>query len=161
MGTRPLLTWRWKIDRVVAGADTSTKPGDDYAARVFVFFDVPASQLSLVDRATMKLAKVIHGVDIPAASICYVWDNRWPMGTSRWSPYSDRVRTIVLRSGSAEAGHWASETRDLDADFQAAFGARRPGPTPAMSGLAVGNDTDQTKQAATAWFSDFAWKAGH
>ncbi len=161
MGNRPLLMWRWKIDRVVAGADTNTKPGDDYAARVYVFFDVPASRLSLVDRARMKLAKAIYGVDIPAASICYVWDNRLPMGASRWSPYSDHVRTIVLRSGNAEAGNWVSETRDLDGDFQAAFGAGRPGPTPALTGLAVGNDTDQTKETATAWFGDFVWKARH
>jgi len=159
MGERPMLTWRWKIDRVVAGADTNTKPGDDYAARVYVMFDVPADQLSLVDRAKMKLAKVIYGVDMPAASICYVWDNRMAAGTSRWSPYSNRVRTIVLRSGNGEAGKWVTETRDLDADFQAAFGAGHPGPTPAVTGIAVGNDTDQTNETVTAWFGDFAWKA--
>lgn len=159
MADRPLLSWRWKIDRVVAGADTNTRPGDDFAARVYVSFDVPAAELPLSDRAKMKLAKAIYGMDVPTASLCYVWDNRLPPGTRRWSPYSDRVRTIVLRSGNGEAGQWVSETRDLDADFRAAFGARHPGPTPAVTGIAIGNDTDQTHETATAWFGDFILKA--
>jgi len=39
------LNWRWKVDHSVAAADMSKKKGDDFAARVYVFFDVPLSSL--------------------------------------------------------------------------------------------------------------------
>jgi hypothetical protein len=159
MGAKPLLAWRWKIDHVVAGADTRTRKGDDYAARVYVTFAVPASALSVAERAKLKVAAALHGADMPTASLCYVWDNRLPVGTLRASPYTDRVRTIVLRSGNGEAGKWVSEVRDLDADFRAAFGAENPGPVPAVTGIAIGNDSDQTGDTVTAWFGDFAWQA--
>jgi Protein of unknown function (DUF3047) len=158
MDRRPQLTWRWKIDHVVAAADTTVRGGEDFAARVYISFDVPVKSLSLVERAKLKMAKALYGVEVPTASLCYVWDNKLPPGTSRFSPYTERVRTIVLRSGGNEAGKWVTETRDVDADFRAAFGAEYHGPTPAVTGIAIGNDTDQTHESVTAWFGDFAWR---
>lgn len=152
---RPLLTWRWKVDRVVAAADMTARAGDDFAARVYVFFDVPEEKLPLGTRITMKLARLIHGEALPAAALCYVWDNRHPAGTSAWNAYTDRVRMIVVESGAARAGQWVTARRDLEADFRAAFGAQWQGPVPAISGIAAGGDTDQTGEAATAWFGDF------
>jgi hypothetical protein len=148
------LAWRWKIDRVVERADLHRKSADDFAARVYVFFDVPGQELSLGERAKRKLAKLLHGVEAPAAVICYVWDNRHPVGTSAWSPYSRRVRTVVLQSGNGRAGQWVAESRDVDEDFRAAFGTRGNKSPPRVSGVAVGNDTDQTGQHVTAWFGD-------
>ena len=149
----PVLKWRWKIDRVVGKADLAVKSGDDFAARVYVFFAVPDDDLPLSARMTLKIAKLILGEDLPSAGICYVWDNRHAIGTSLWNPYWYRIRTVVLESGNGRAGQWTDERRDLEADFVAAFGKR--GPMPAMTGIAVGNDTDQTGEAVTAWFGDF------
>lgn len=149
---RPMLRWRWKVDRVVAKADLAAKPGDDFAARVYVFFDVPADTLPLGDRLKIFLAREVYGRTVPTAALCYVWDNRHPVGTSRWNPYTDRVRTVVVRSGSP--GAWASESRDLEADFREAFGAEWKGPVPRVTGIALGNDTDQTGESVTAWFGD-------
>jgi hypothetical protein len=157
--SRPALAWRWKIDRVVAKADLETKQGDDFAARVYVFFDLPESELSFGERATLALARLVHGEALPAAGICYVWDNRHPRGTSAWNPYWRRIRMVVLESGDELAGNWVDEKRDLRADFIAAFGARDGRPVPAVTGIAVGNDTDQTREAATAWFGDLRIEA--
>jgi hypothetical protein len=151
---RPILAWRWKVDRVLDKADLSRKEGDDYAARVYVTFDVPESELSFGQRARMKIAKIFYGADLPAAAICYVWDNRHPVGTSVWNPYTDRVRMIVLKSGPAQAGQWTHESRDVDADFRAAFGDTWKKATPRISGVAVSADTDQTGESVTAWFGD-------
>jgi hypothetical protein len=150
---RPMLAWRWKVDRVVETADLALKSGDDFAARVYVFFDVPAAELPLADRIRLAIARLIHGEALPGAAICYVWDNRHPLGASSWNPYTDRVRTVVLESGPARAGQWVEERRDLVADYRAAFGARAP--LHDVSGIAAGNDTDQTHESATAWFGDF------
>ncbi len=150
---RPQLAWRWKVDRVVEAADLAVKGGDDFAARVYVFFDVPAAELPLADRVRLVIARLIYGEALPSAAICYVWDNRHPPGASSWSPYTDRVRTVVLESGPARAGQWMDERRDLVADYRAAFGTRAP--LHDISGIAAGNDTDQTRESATAWFGDF------
>lgn len=148
------LAWRWKIDRVVAAADMETREGDDFAARVYVFFDVPPASIPLADRVKVKLARWIHGQDLPTAALCYVWDNRHAPGTARWSPYTDRVRVVVVESGTAEAGKWREEKRDVAADFRAAFGSQWHGAPPAITGVALGNDTDQTGESATARFGD-------
>lgn len=153
VAARPMLRWRWKVDRVVEKADLSTKAGDDFAARVYVFFDVPAEALPIGDRLKIFLARNLYGATVPTAALCYVWDNRHPPGTTRWNPYTDRVRTVVLRSGAA--GTWAPESRDLEADFREAFGAGWTGPVPRVTGIAIGNDTDQTGERVTAWFGDF------
>ena len=153
VAARPMLRWRWKVDRVVDKADLATKAGDDFAARVYVFFDVPAESLSVGHRLKVFLARNVYGREVPTAALCYVWDNRHAPGTTRWNPYTDRVRTVVLRSGGA--GAWAAESRDLEADFREAFGAEWKGPVPRVTGLAAGNDTDQTGERVTAWFGDF------
>lgn len=151
-----VLRWRWKIDRVVEKADLRRREGDDFAARVYVFFDLPEEELSFGARLRMKLARLVHGEALPAAGLCYVWDNRHARGTTAWNPYTDRIRMIVLQSGPARAGQWVGEERDLAADFLAAFGARGGRPVPAIAGIAAGNDTDQTGESATAWFGDFS-----
>lgn len=162
-GTSPAamrLAWRWKIDRVVAGGDLGRKGGDDFAARVYVFFDFPVGELPLADRIKVLLARSLFGEDLPTAAICYVWDNRQPVGTALWSPYSSRVRMVVVESGDERAGQWREAARDLDADFRAAFGGHWNKPTPPVNGLAVGNDTDQTGGSATAWFGDLRLATG-
>lgn len=147
------LAWRWKVDRAVGTADMDTRQGDDFAARVYVFFDVPVEAVPISQRVKMKLARLLYGAELPTAAICYVWDNRHAPGTSRWSPYTERVRIVVLENAS-DAGRWKEEVRDVAADFRAAFGAQWRGPLPAVTGVAVGNDTDQTRETVTAWFGD-------
>jgi len=150
----PILEWRWKVDRVVEKADIETRPGEDFAARVYVAFDYPESELSMGDRAKLTIARAVEGF-VPAAAICYVWDNKHPVGTSMWSPYFGRVRTVVVESGNERAGQWVAEKRDVEEDFIAAFGEQWRGKVPAISGVVVGNDTDQTGETVTASFGDF------
>jgi hypothetical protein len=157
--SHPLLAWRWKVDRVVERGDMAVKSGDDFAARVYVFFDLPEEEIPWNGRVRLKLARLLHGGDLPSAGICYVWDNRHPVGASTWNPYWYRIRTVVLESGNARAGRWAEERRDLAADFAAAFGSRGGKPVPAVTGIAVGNDTDQTLESVTAWFGDLRIEA--
>lgn len=153
-----LLRWRWKVDRTVEGADLARREGDDFAARVYVFFDLPLDELTFGERVALRLARFLHGRDVPAAGICYVWDNRHPAGTVAPNPYAHRIRTFVLRNADDPAGRWTAEQRDIEADFRTAFGPRTRA-TPRLSGIAAGNDTDQTGERATAWFGDFVAEA--
>jgi hypothetical protein len=104
----------------------------------------------------LALARLLYGEALPAAALCYVWDNRHPAGTSAWSAYTDRVRVVVLESGAARVGEWVEERRDVAADYRAAFGANAP--LHEVSGVAAGNDTDQTGESASAWFGDFRFE---
>lgn len=146
----PLLRWRWKIDAPVEKADMTRKAGDDYAARVYVMFDYPRARLPLAARLGMAVAESVYGQQLPTAALNYVWDNRQPVGTIRPNAYTDRARMIVLRSGPGEQGQWRTETRDLRADFRAAFGEEPPD----VVGLAIATDTDNTGGRALAWFGD-------
>jgi hypothetical protein len=148
------VSWRWKVDHALTRARFGAKDGDDFAARLYVTFDVPLASLPFLVRAKLKLAKLVYGTDLPAAAICYVWDNRQPAGTSAWNPYSDRVRMVVVESGNARAGTWVAESRDVEADFRAAFGVPAKGAVPAINGVALSADTDQTGESVTAWFGD-------
>jgi len=159
VSARPMLSWRWKIDRVIEAADFERRAGDDFAARVYVFFDVPESALGFAARIKLRLARLVYGEELPTAGICYVWDNRHTAGTSAWSPYTDRIRIVVAESGAGRAGQWVGERRDLEADFRAAFGAQWKGAVPAVTGVALGNDSDQTGESATARFGDLRLEA--
>jgi Protein of unknown function (DUF3047) len=144
------LTWRWKVDRVLGRANMAAKKGDDFAARVYVFFDVPLASLSFMERSKIRMARTVAGAEVPTAAICYVWDNTHEIGHSQWSTYTNRVRMIVLQSGKANINKWMDESRDVAADFKAAFGTDAP----AVTGIAIGNDTDNTDEAVTTWFGD-------
>jgi len=151
----PWLSWRWKVSRVLDSADLGSKAGDDYAARVYVLFDYPLENLNLADRIKISLVRAFYKQELPAAALCYVWDNRHPIASSAWSTYTDRVRMIVLESGSAQVGLWRLEQRDVAADFRLAFGEEPP----PINGLALAADTDNTGETVTAWFGDLAFAA--
>ena len=151
--TSNTLQWRWKVDRILDKADMDEKMADDHSARVYVFFDVPLESLSLADRTKIKLARSISGVDVPTAALCYVWDNKHRVGYTAWSPFTQRLRKVVLQSGPGNIGQWRSETRDVAADFKEAFGFDAP----AVTGISVGNDTDNTDDRVTSWFGDVSF----
>lgn len=144
------LSWRWKIDRTVAKGDLTRRAGDDFAARVYVFFDVPTRQLSFGQRMTLSLARRLTGENLPTAAICYVWDNHHAPGTIAPNPFYAPVRTVVIESGNGKAGQWVSESRDVAADFRKAFGREAP----PITGIALAADTDNTHARTHAWFAD-------
>jgi hypothetical protein len=150
-----VLSWRWKVDHSVAGANLEKKHGDDFAARVYVFFDVPASALTFGERLKLRVARIAMGHELPRAALCYVWDNTHPVGTIAPNAYYGAVRAIVLQSGDAHAGQWRNEHRDVAADFRAAFGRQAP----EITGVAVASDTDNTKGHVNAWFGDLTFSA--
>lgn len=155
LGKMPILCWRWRVEAPLKSADMATKAGDDYAARVYLSFEVPPDTLGLGTRMALGLARSLRGHGVPDAAINYIWDNKHPVGTWQPNAYTDRARMLVLRTGAGEAGHWVSERRDVGADFRQAFGH-----APAkLTGLALASDTDNTGEEAKAGFADFRFVA--
>ncbi len=151
LNSTPVLCWRWRIDAPLVMADMATKAGDDYAARVYVSFDMPPSELSFMTRAKLKLARSIYGDAVPDAAINYVWDNRYPVGTRKPNAYTDRTRMIVAETGAANAAQWVVARHDVQQDMIAEFGSNQA----RMIQLSVASDTDNTKEHAHAGFADF------
>lgn len=146
----PMLEWRWKVSGVPPKGEIGTRDGDDYAARLYVLFDYDLARLPFTTRLKIRIARTLYGEAVPAAGLCYVWDAKAPVGTTTWSAYTDRLRMIVVESGAAKAGQWISFRRDVVADYRAAFGDEPP----AISGIAIATDTDNTGAAVTAWYGD-------
>jgi len=147
----PMLRWSWRVQRSLPASDFKSKAGDDYAARVYVLFDLPTDRLSLAGRWRHAAAQLLSPLPLPTASICYVWGGPLqPVGSSGWNPFTDTVRMVVVDSGDTHAGQWRSVRRDLRQDWQLAFG----GPVPRVSGLALSLDTDNAGGEAQAWFGD-------
>ena len=156
----PILRFAWRVDRFPANSDVTTKAGDDLAAKVCVLYDVPLDQLAFIDRTKVQLGRRLFDPQLPAATVCYIWDRTLPVG--RWvdNAYTNRVRMLVLRSGAnGEEGRWLDERRDLRADFREAFPKEAAARFPNVAALAFATDADNTKSRASAWFGDIKLEA--
>lgn len=148
----PLLRWRWKISNTLKTSDIYKKEGDDFPARIYVMFDYPLEKLPFGERMKLRVARALYDPDLPAATLCYVWDGKAPAGTITPSTYTDRVRLVVVESGPGRVGRWVNFERDVHQDFKTAFGEDPP----AISALAVATDTDNTGESVTAWYGDIS-----
>ena len=150
LSSAPILCWCWRVDSVVRSADMTRRRGDDYAARIYLAFDLPSSSLSLADKASLSLARTFYGHRVPDGAINYVWDNRHPVGTHMPNAYTDRVKMIVQRSGNDEAGMWVTERVNIYQDVKRSFGTSDAH----LKLIAVASDSDNTGETVRAGFAD-------
>jgi hypothetical protein len=141
------LAWRWRVDEPVLHADLRRKAGDDAAAKVCAVFDMPDSRVPFFERQVLHLAELRAGEHLPAATLCYVWDMELPAGTVLHNAFTHRLRFIVVHGTPHE---WTEERHDLAADFLRAFGDESPS-VPALSGIAIGADSDNTASHSVAY----------
>ena len=157
------LQWRWRLDQPLSGGknmpDILTKAGDDAALKVCVMFDHPLDRVPFVERTKLRLARSLSGEDLPAATLCYVWDSTHPAGTHGANPYSRRVRFISLQGHGAPLGQWQSESRDVAADFARLFADESAAdvPTPKARAVLVGADSDNTGSRSLGWVASLGW----
>jgi hypothetical protein len=151
----PVLCWRWRIDKTIKSANMLKKTGDDYAARIYVSFNIPKDELDFFTVFQLTVARKRFGDHIPDAAINYVWDNKNPVGTQLPNAYTDRTQMLVVKSGNDDAGKWAEERRDTLQDFKSLFGDINATPIQ----LAIATDTDNTGETARAGFSDLHFVA--
>ena len=151
------LQWRWRLDAPLSGGrgvpDILSKAGDDAALKVCVMFDHPLARVPFVERTKLRLARSLSGEDLPAATLCYVWDSTHPAGTQGANPYSRRVRFISVQGQGAALGQWQNETRDVAADFSKLFADELPANTavPLVRAVLVGADSDNTASRSVGW----------
>lgn len=132
----PYLNWSWKVGHVLDGVNERSQSGDDYPARLYV---------------------VISGRVLfwKTRSLNYVWSSNQPVGSTWPNAYTANVRMLAVESGGAKAGQWVIEKRDVRQDFKRLFGED----IDQIDALAIMTDTDNSGQAATAWYGDIYFSA--
>jgi len=142
------VEFSWWVTATIEGASVADADLEDAPARVLFAFDGDSSRLSARNRMMFELAQALTGEAPPYATLMYVWDASAPVGSVIPNPRTDRVRKIVVDSGSAHLGQWREHRRDLAADFRLAFG-EEPG---LLLAVAVMTDSDNTRSRASAWY---------
>ncbi|MFC1479847.1 DUF3047 domain-containing protein [Candidatus Omnitrophota bacterium] len=129
----PFLGWDWKAEKFPARKKQEAlkkKSEFDFVAQVYVIFD----------------ARFF----LNAKAILYVWTRDLPVGTVGTSPYTKKVKILVLESG--ETDQWKHEERDIKKDFLDLFGEELEKDVTAISFM---TDADSTDSSAVAYFKDF------
>jgi len=146
----PIVQWRWKIDNILNKGDAARKEGDDYPARLYILFDYDASRLSWFEKLEYEAYYLLTGIYPPLAALNYLWANKLPVGTLVPNIYSERVQMYAVNSGSEKIGEWVTQQRNIYEDYLQAFGEEPP----AIAGIAIMTDTDNTGEKATAYYGD-------
>lgn len=131
------LSWTWRVDALQESADLGRKAGDDVGASVFVLFGDPGMLGAPVEVPTLK----------------YVWaGGDLAEGEMLPNPYLPQsVMNVVVATKDAPLGRWRTETRDLWADYEAAFGHA---PDDWIHAVAIFTDDDQTGEPVTAHYRE-------
>lgn len=130
----PVISWRWKVNKMPVGGDVRKKEADDQALQVYVAFKETGFPAVL---------------NTPV--IGYVWDNEAPKGWSGRSSQigGDMMRYIVLRNKTDKTGQWYTERRNIYEDYKKLFGDINGGePLGVTTGVQVHINTQRTKTPA-------------
>lgn len=144
------LSWAWKTDALVPGADNRDKSREDAPLRVVVAFDGDASRLPAGERTQRALAESLSGQAPPYAALMYIWSDQVAPETIIPSAHTSQIKMIAVASGTQGLGAWQTVRRDLAADYRRAYGAE-PGP---IMGFALLTDTDNTGAKAEGRYAD-------
>lgn len=137
------VRWAWRVDQPNTAMLLNLKAGDDSPAKVCLSFDLPIDDVPFLERALLRLARARSPEPLPAATLCWVWGYAEATGRVIANPYTRRVRYLVLRGQGDAAGRWFEETRDVAADFRAAFGDESQA-VPPVTAVLISGDADNT-----------------
>lgn len=136
LSERPFLEWEWKAVQFPSnkkGKTLADKSNNDFAGRVYAIFKGSSP--------------------IAADVIQYVWDDRYPEGTSSGSPFLKNVKILVVQSGASE--EWVSEKRDILEDYHRLFGRNPRWP---LSAVAIMSDSDNTQTQSEIYYRNLSLK---
>lgn len=142
------LAFSWKADALPLNADLAAADASDSPVGVLLGFEGDRTRWSPKMHRLSEMSRLLTGEELPYATLIYVWGNKEAPGTVVVNPRTDRIRKLVLDSGTSELGNWRDHVRDVQADFRQAFG-EEPGP---LRVVALMTDTDNTRSALTAWY---------
>lgn len=127
----PFLNWSWRIEKYPEVKDEKSKPGDDFAARVYIVVKTGWTFLS-------------------TRAISYVWSQQNPEDSVWPNPFTGgKAMMVVAQSGTDEKG-WVSEQRNIREDLQRLFGENLDH----IDAIAIMTDTDNSKSSAIGYYAE-------
>lgn len=142
------LAFSWKVEALPGGADLKDASSADAPVRILLAFDGDPSRWTARTHRLSEMSRLLTGEPLPYATLSYVWSGDDPVGSVLMNPRTDRIRKLVVESGTGKLGRWLDYERDVRADFIRAFG-EEPGP---LLAVALMTDTDNTQSTLRAWY---------
>lgn len=142
------IRFSWKVPTLMPQADLARREVADAVVRVVLSFEGDRSRLSARDHMMSELALLMTGEPLPYATLMYVWDPVRATGSVITNPRTDRIRKLVVESGTARLNQWLDYARDVRADYRQVFG-EEPG---RLVGVALMTDSDNTGSHVRAWY---------
>jgi hypothetical protein len=151
----PVVAWRWRVLDLIVGADNQDRYAEDSPVRLMLFFDGDKKALPFKEQVLMDTAKLLTGQDLPYATLMYIWENRFPVGTILPNSFTSQVKLLVAGSGpDRRLGKWKQFERNYVEDYRKAFGTS-PG---RLIGVGIMTDTDNTGERIDAYYGDIELK---
>jgi hypothetical protein len=148
------LEWEWKALSALDKANHLERSADDAPLRILVAFDGDPAKLSLKDRIVGELAQIMSGQEMPYATLMYIWAPQGQLHQIKPNTHTNRIKMIAVDVGKENLGVWRRHSRDLTADYEAAYGYS-PGN---VIGVALLTDTDNTNSETKAYYGDIELK---
>jgi hypothetical protein len=149
----PIVSWRWRVEGLIPGADKRRASAEDSPARLVLSFHGDPQKLDVVERGKMRLASALSGREFPYATLMYVVSNALPVGTLLPNPHTERIQMLVVASGEGQVGQWKDFRRNVREDYRMAFG-EDPGE---IVSVGVMTDTDNTGRSARCHYGDISF----
>lgn len=134
------LSWQWRIAEPLPATDLSKTDGDDRALSLYVAF----SDGSLASKVKAMMSPLAAG-----NVINYVWGGARELDMPH-PHFPDSGRLKVIRTTDAPVGEWLSESVDLAADYERAFGR----PAPGVAYIGISGDADDVGSISRALIRD-------
>lgn len=151
----PVLEWRWLVP-LEAESRLELSSASSPLARLSLGFHGDVNKLDFDDRAKLRLAMLLTANGLPYASLMYVWMLDVPVETVIRSPWTDRVRMIVVESGAQRVGQWVSVRRNVLEDYRRAFGEEAND----IVGVGVMTDPGDDYSRRRGFYGDITFRRG-
>jgi hypothetical protein len=156
VGAAHRLSFSWFVPALNERADLREADIDDAVVRVILTFDGDRSRMTPRDHMLSEIAHLVTGEPLPFATLMYVWDHRYPVGSVIPNPHTQRIRKLVVESGPQHLNQWVDLERDIEADYRLVFG-EAPG---RLTGIGVMSDSNNTGENVHAWFGPLTLEPG-
>lgn len=148
------IEFGWRVESLIPKADNGDRHAEDAPVRVILGFDGDKRKLPFRDQLMFEQSRLIGGRELPYATLIYIWANRRPVEAVVNNPRSDRIRMLVAESGPTRLRRWQWIRRNMAEDYRRVF-KEEPG---RLVAVGIMTDTDNTRERATAWYSDIRIK---
>jgi hypothetical protein len=124
------MRWDWQVINALPATDLAKTDGDDRILSIYVAF----TDGSMASKLKAMISPLAAG-----NVLNYVWGGGTELNIAH-PHFPDSGRLIVKQTVAAPTGTWLSESVDLAADYQAAFGTSPPG----IVYIGISGDSDDT-----------------